>query len=238
MILYGKPVAEQIRKEYVENFSVPKRHRTLTVIADKTSDQHYLKAIKSTAVEWDVDVQEARDEREAAKMNAFRVIDIRKEPKTMHGFYSMDGQSPEALLAIYNGANTALTPCTPEAIVEMLYYYGIPSVCVNVAILGRSERVGKTLALMMLARNATVTVCHSRTPQAKMLKIVGDADIVVCATGVKGLINRDNLKTDATVVNVGGDYDEDTGHSGINLIPYKGGVGCVTSAVLMRHVGL
>lgn len=238
MILYGKPAAEQIRKEYVENFHVPKRHRTLTVIADKTSDQHYLKAIKSVAVEWDVDVQEARDEREAEKMNAFRVIDIRKEPKTMHGFYSMDGQSPEALLAIYNGATTSLTPCTPEAIVAMLDYYDIPLDGANLVILGRSERVGKPLALMMLARDATVTVCHSKTPRDKMLKMVGDADIVVCATGVKGLLDYECIGDGKTVVNVGGDYDEETGHEDLNLIPYRGGVGCVTSAVLMRHVGL
>lgn len=236
MILYGKPVAEQIRREYVKNFFAPKRQRTLTVIADETSDQSYLKAIRSAAVEWDVNVQEARDEREAAKMNALRVIDIRKEPKTMHGFYSMDGQSPDSLLGMYKGLTSAFTPCTPEAIVCMLDYYDIPVEGKNVVILGRGERVGKPLAMIMLARDATVTVCHSHTPATVINDYTLKANIVVCATGVNGLLKRYDLTHGATVVNVGGDYDESTGHEGINLIPYRSGVGCVTTAVLMRHV--
>lgn len=241
MILYGKPVAEQIRREYVKNFFAPKRQRTLTVIADETSDQSYLKAIRSAAVEWDVNVQEARDEREAAKMNALRVIDIRKEPKTMHGFYSMDGQSPDSLLGMYKGLTSAFTPCTPEAIVCMLDYYDIPVEGKNVVILGRGERVGKPLAMIMLARDATVTVCHSKTRFGEMMSMVADADIVVCATGQKDLIDYECIDCEwmggrKTIVNVGGDYDEETGHDGLRLIPYRGGVGCVTTAVLMRHV--
>lgn len=236
MILYGKPVAERIRKEYVENFAAPKRQRTLTVIADETSDQHYLRAIRSAAVEWDVEIQTATNEREAARRNATRVIDIRREPKVMHGFYGMDGQSPESLLGIYKGQTTALTPCTPEAIVAMLDYYDISLEGKTVAILGRSERVGKPLALLMLARDATVTVCHSKTDHEDLLEYAHGADIIVCATGQRNLIEWLDVPQFATVVNVGGDYDEDTGHEGINLIPYKGGVGCVTTAVLMRHV--
>lgn len=243
MILYGKPVAEAIRKDYFENFGQWQEPRTLTVIADETSDRNYIKAIKNAAVEWGVDIRTVKDEREAREMYAERVIDIRKEPKTMqrcytNGCYSMDGQSPDALLGMYKGLTTAFTPCTPEAIMDMLDYYNISVEGKNVVILGRGGRVGKPLALQMLQQNATVTVCHSYTPATVINDYTLKADIVVCATGVSGLLKRYDLTYGATVANVGGDYDETTGHEGINLIPFKGGVGCVTAAVLMRHVRL
>lgn len=236
MILYGKPVAEKIRKDYVENFSLPKRQRVLTVIADETSDRGYLKAIKNAAVEWDVELQFATTERNAAMTNAMRVVDIREKPCVLRGFYPMDGQSIEAVYGIYQGATAPTTPCTPEAIIKMLDFYGIPIEGRNVVILGRGERVGKPLALQMLARNATVTVCHSQTPADDLLEYVHGANITVCATGKKNLIEWLDVPQNATIVNVGGDYDESTGDKGINLIPFKGGVGCVTAAVLMRHV--
>lgn len=243
MILYGEPVAEHIRKDYIENFGRWQNPRVLTVIADETSDKNYLKAIKNAAVEWDVEIRTAKDEREARERYAERVIDIRKEPKTMHrcyshGCYSMDGQSPDALLGMYKGLTTAFTPCTPEAIMEMLDYYNIPVEGRNVVILGRGERTGKPLALQMLERNATVIVCHRKTPLYWISKFAYNANIVVCATGAKELVTRCDLRDGATVVNVGGDYNEETGHEGINLIPFKGGVGCVTATVLMKHVRL
>lgn len=238
MILYGEPVAEHIRKDYIENFGQWQHPRVLTVIADETSDRNYLKAVKNAAVEWDVEIRTAISEREAARMNAMRVIDIRKEPKEMYGFASMDGQSIDSWKGMYKGLTTAFTPCTPEAIMEMLDYYNVPVEGRNVVILGRGERVGKPLALQMLARDATVTVCHSHTPATVINDYTLKADIVVCATGVNGLLKRYDLTYGATVVNVGGDYNETTGHKGINLIPFKGGVGCVTATVLMKHVRL
>lgn len=238
MILYGKPVAEHIRKDYIENFGQWQHPRVLTVIADETSDQNYLKAIKNAAVEWDVEIRTAINEREAARMNAMRVIDIRKEPREMYGFASMDGQSIDSWKGMYKGLTTAFTPCTPEAIMEMLDYYDIPVEGRNVVVLGRGERVGKPLALQMLARNATVTVCHRKTDIDDLTAYVCEADIIVCATGQKNLIEWLDVPQNATVVNVGGDYDETTGHEGINLVPFKGGVGCVTAAVLMKHVRL
>ena len=101
-------------------------------------------------------------------------------------------------------------------------------------VIGRSERVGKPTAMLLLARDATVTVCHSKTDKGKLIEQVGNADIVVCASGQKGLIDWTCVPHGCTVINVGGDYDEC--YKRLNIIPFKGGVGPVTTAVLMSHV--
>lgn len=105
------------------------------------------------------------------------------------------------------------------------------------------KRMDKPTPMLLLARDATVTVCHSHTPRMELNAAISRAGIIVCASGYKGLLDHwmqsrymDSLQT---VVNVGGDYDEESvwhKTSKINLVPYRGGVGPVTAAVLMSHV--
>lgn len=116
----------------------------------------------------------------------------------------------------------------------MLDYYNIPIAGKHAVVIGRSERVGKPTAMLLLARDATVTVCHSKTDKGDLLELVAGANIVVCASGQKGLIDWTCAPHGCTVINVGGDYDECDKR--LNLIPFKGGVGPVTTAVLMSHV--
>lgn len=116
----------------------------------------------------------------------------------------------------------------------MLDYYNIPIAGKHAVVIGRSERVGKPTAMLLLARDAIVTVCHSKTDKGDLLDLIDGADIVVCASGQKELIDWTWVPHGCTVINVGGDYDECDKR--LNLIPFKGGVGPVTTAVLMSHV--
>ena len=239
MILYGKPVADALREQYAERIEENARRthgkRTLTVIKDETSDTVYLAAIQKEAERWKVNMLYAEGIVQAAKMGASRVIDVRKRPeRTMFGFYGVDGQGDYGRVSAYDGEMNDETSCTAEAIIRMLDYYNIPIAGKHAVVIGRSERVGKPTAMLLLARDATVTVCHSKTDKAKLIEQVGNADIVVCAAGQKGLLDWTCVPHGCTVINVGGDYDECDKR--LNLIPFKGGVGPVTTAVLMSHV--
>ena len=239
MILYGKPVADALREQYAERIEENARRthgkRTLTVIKDETSDKVYLAAIQKEAERWKVNMLYAEGIVQAAKMGASRVIDVRKRPeRTMFGFYGVDGQGDYGRVSAYDGEMNDETSCTAEAIIRMLDYYNIPIAGKHAVVIGRSERVGKPTAMLLLARDATVTVCHSKTDKAKLIEQVGNADIVVCAAGQKGLLDWTCVPHGCTVINVGGDYDECDKR--LNLIPFKGGVGPVTTAVLMSHV--
>ena len=234
MILYGKPVADALRQKYAEWIESMAWKRTLTVIKNETSDKGYLAAIQREAEKWKAHVVYAASAIDAAQKGAHHVIDIRREPQPMIGFAAVDGQDNWGQLQAYRGVLCESTACTAEAIIRMLDYYNISIAGKHAVVIGRSERVGKPTAMLLLARDATVTVCHSKTDQDSMYDLVDNADIVVCASGQKGLLDCKCVPDGCTVINVGGDYDECDKR--LNLIPFKGGVGPVTTAVLMSHV--
>lgn len=236
MILYGKPVADALREHYAEWIEAMAWKRTLTVIKDDTSDKGYLAAIQREAERWQVRLVYAESLLQAGRMGAFTVLDVRKPPASdAFGFFAMDGQNDAGRVKAYVGEMCEYTPCTAEAIIRMLDYYDIPIAGKHAVVIGRSERVGKPTAMLLLARDATVTVCHSKTDQDSMYGLVENGvDIVVCASGQKGLLDWTCVPDGCTVINVGGDYDEYDKR--LNLIPFKGGVGPVTTAVLMSHV--
>lgn len=236
MILYGKPVADALREQYAERIEAMAWKRTLTVIRDETEDKRYLAAIKREAERWKVNLAGATSAIDAAQKGAHHVIDIRREPQPMMGFAAVDGQDIWGQLQAYRGVLCESTACTAEAIIRMLDYHNIPIAGKYAVVIGRSERVGKPTAMLLLARDATVTVCHSKTDKAKLIEQVGNADIVVCASGQKGLLDWTCVPHGCTVINVGGDYRHEEYDTGLNLIPLKGGVGPVTTAVLMSHV--
>lgn len=236
MILYGKPVADALREQSAERIEAMAWKRTLTVKIDGTEDQTYLSAIINETRKWKVKLMYANCTKYA--VTAEHTIDLCKDPVDV-GIPSVDGQSAFGRSETYRGNLCSDTPCTAEAIICMLDYYNIPIAGKHAVVIGRSERVGKPTAMLLLARDATVTVCHSKTEKAKLIGQVGNADIVVCASGQKGLLDWTWVPRGCTVINVGGDYVGDGYEEydpGINLIPFKGGVGPVTTAVLMSHV--
>lgn len=135
-------------------------------------------------------------------------------------------------------------PCTPAGMVEMLKYYNIPIGGKHCVIIGRSNIVGKPMAMLMLKNNATVTVCHSRTENLK--EITKQADILVAAVGRPKFVTADMVKDGAVVLDVGinrmedgklcGDVDFDTVAEKTSFItPVPGGVGPMTITMLLKN---
>ena len=135
-------------------------------------------------------------------------------------------------------------PCTPAGIIEILDHYGIDPKGKHAVVVGRSNIVGKPMAMMLLHRHATVTICHTRT--ADLAAMTRQADILVAAVGVQGLIAAHMVKPGAVVIDAGinrkedgklcGDVDFDAvSQIASHITPVPGGVGPMTRAMLMLN---
>lgn len=155
----------------------------------------------------------------------------------------IDGANPMSLGRLAVG-QPSFVPATARAVTEILDHFDIPVAGRNVVVIGRSAVVGKPLSLLLLERDATVTVCHSRS--GALEKYTRTADVVVVAAGRTGLLNGGHISPGAVVIDVGtnvlsdgslvGDVDEASvrGIAGA-LTPVPGGVGSVTTALLLLH---
>ena len=136
-----------------------------------------------------------------------------------------------------------LRPCTPAGVMTLLDEYDVPLSGAEAVVVGRSVLVGKPMAQLLLARNATVTICHSRTRD--LAEVCRRADVLVVAAGIPGLVGGDAVKPGATVIDVGihrgenglrGDVDFDAVAEVAGAItPVPGGVGPMTIACLLRN---
>lgn len=135
-------------------------------------------------------------------------------------------------------------PCTPAGVIELLDYEGIDIAGKECVVLGRSNIVGKPMAMLLLHRNGTVTICHSRTKNLQ--EVCSRADILVAAVGKPGFVTGDMVKEGAVVIDVGinrnaegklcGDVDFDSvAPKAAYLTPVPGGVGPMTIAMLMQN---
>ena len=137
-----------------------------------------------------------------------------------------------------------LVPCTPKGIIDLLDYYKIPIEGANAVVIGRSILVGKPIANLLLNRNATVTICHSKTKDLD--KITKKADILVVAIGKKWFINKSMIKKDSVIIDVGINRDDGKLYGDVNfddvkdickyITPVPGGVGPMTVTELMFNV--
>jgi methylenetetrahydrofolate dehydrogenase (NADP+)/methenyltetrahydrofolate cyclohydrolase len=155
----------------------------------------------------------------------------------------VDGASPESLGRVTAGL-PAFAPATAEAVLALLDYYQVELHGRHAVVVGRSVVVGKPVAHLLLDRHATVTIGHSRT--ADLAAITRQADVLVVAAGRAGLIGPEHVSPGATVIDVGtnvtdagqlaGDVDPAVAGVATALSPVPGGVGPVTTALLLRHV--
>ena len=140
--------------------------------------------------------------------------------------------------------NSELVPCTPMGMVKLLEYENVDITGKHCVIIGRSDIVGKPMAMLMLARNATVSVCHSKT--VNLAEITKQADILVAAVGIAKFVKADMVKEGAIVLDVGMDRDEngklcgdvdfdEVKEKASMITPVPGGVGPMTIAMLMRN---
>ena len=156
----------------------------------------------------------------------------------------VDGANPASLGQLAAGLGGAFAPATAAAVIEILRAEGVPLEGRRAVVVGRSTVVGKPVALLLLAENATVTVCHSRT--AGLAAVCREADVLVAAAGRPGLIGAAHVAPGAVVIDVGitatpggvmaGDVDEAAvTPAAAALTPVPGGVGPVTTAQLLRQ---
>ncbi|MBT3515580.1 MAG: bifunctional methylenetetrahydrofolate dehydrogenase/methenyltetrahydrofolate cyclohydrolase FolD [Nitrospina sp.] len=154
----------------------------------------------------------------------------------------VDGFHLENIGRLVTG-NAIFKPCTPEGIIQLLDYYKVKIEGENAVILGRSNIVGKPISFLLLERNATVTICHSRTQN--LSAITRSADILIAAIGKPNFVTADMIKDEAVIIDVGinrvdnkliGDVDYQPVLQKASLItPVPGGVGPMTIAMLMAN---
>ena len=154
---------------------------------------------------------------------------------------------------VFTGKKLGFAPCTPQACMEILDYYGIDCKGKNAVVIGRSLVVGKPAAMMLMGKNATVTVCHTKT--VNTAEVCRKADILVSAAGVLNSLTKDYVRPGQVVIDVSINWDENkpNARGGLGAIagdavyaevepiveaitPVPGGVGSVTTSVLMKHV--
>ena len=164
----------------------------------------------------------------------------------------VDSMTHMSNAGVFEGQDLGYAPCTPAACMEILDHYGIDCKGKNAVVIGRSLVVGKPAAMMLMAKNATVTICHTKTVDTAA--ICREADIVISAAGVLKSLTKDYVRPGQVVIDVSMNWDAEKvtakGVGGMSgdaifdevepiveaITPVPGGVGAVTTSVLMKHV--
>ncbi len=164
----------------------------------------------------------------------------------------VDSMTHMSNAGVFEGQALGYAPCTPAACMEILDHYGIDCKGKNAVVIGRSLVVGKPAAMMLMAKNATVTICHTKT--VNTAEICRNADIIVSAAGVLNSLTRDFVRPGQVVIDVSMNWNPEKitakGKGGMSgdcvfeevepiveaITPVPGGVGAVTTSVLMKHV--
>ena len=175
-----------------------------------------------------------------------RHLDNEKARQMLNPAKDIDGCTDLSLAGVFTNTKTGFPPCTAQAAMEILHYYNIPIKGKKAAVIGRSLVIGRPVGMMLMHENATVVNCHTRTVDVP--SITRQADILIAASGQLHSVTKDYTNPDQVVIDVGINWDEEKG--GISgdvafdqvepfvqaITPVPGGVGGVTSCVLIGHV--
>ena len=245
-------------------------------LGENPSDLSYEKGATKRAEEVGVAVKNYILPETASKEDVLKVIDEVNADASVHGVLmfrplpkhlkadqdeicnrlapckDVDSMTHMSNAGVFEGQDLGYAPCTPAACMEILDYYGIDCKGKNAVVIGRSLVVGKPAAMMLMAKNATVTVCHTRT--ANTAEICKNADIIVTAAGVLNSLTKDFVREGQIVIDVSMNWNPEKitskGKGGMSgdcvfdevepiveaITPVPGGVGAVTTTVLMKHV--
>ncbi len=172
---------------------------------------------------------------------------LTEEPikKIINPLKDVDCMSPINIAKVFSGDDTGFAPCTSEAVMVILDHYSVGIEGKRVAVVGRSMVVGKPLSMLLLKRNATVTICHTRTKDIQAE--CRNAEILIAAAGKAKMIGAEYVGENSVVVDVGINVDEsgklcgDVDFESVSpltsfITPVPGGVGTVTTSVLAKHI--
>ena len=269
-ILKGLPVANAINEklmEQVKSIEGPLPHLAIIRVGERPDDCSYERGavkkmdkvgVRCTTYTFDADIDNETFQAEFDKINENPDIDgilmLRPLPKQLDEKQienkidprkDLDGISPLNLAKVYAGDESGYAPCTAEAVIEMLDYAGFDIKGKRVTVVGRSLVIGKPVSMLLMKRNATVTVCHTKT--VDMAGTCKNAEILVAAAGSARMIKKEYVADGAVVIDVGINVDDegslcgDVDFDAISDIaaaatPVPGGVGSVTTSVLAKHL--
>ncbi len=268
--LKGLPVANAINEKIIEEMKDWKGaapHLAIVRVGERPDDMSYERgAVKKmekvgfgcTSYTFPADIDNDTFQKEFDKINENDEIDgillLRPLPKHLDekavenkidSVKDLDGISPVNLAKVYAGDETGYGPCTAEAVIEMLDYAGVDLKGKRAVVIGRSLVIGKPVAMMLMKRNATVTVCHTKT--VDMPGVCRSAEVLVAAAGAARMVDKSFIADGAVVIDVGINVDEDGNLCGdvsfddvaekaSVCTPVPGGVGSVTTSVLAKHL--
>lgn len=258
----GAPVAKTITescKEKIERLKDKGVVPTLAIIrvGCKSDDESYERGAEKRFVSAGAQVEKFLLDEQATQQDLENLIKKVNSDEKIHGILlfrplprHMDEEKIKRLISIekdvdgmsFAGSGT-YAPCTPAAVIEILDYYGIDVTGKKVTVIGRSSVVGMPLAIMLIQRNATVTVCHTKTKDIQ--EECRRADIVVSAAGKAKIIGEDYFSKGQIIIDVGinfadgemcGDVDFEAAKKyAAAITPVPGGVGAVTTSVILKH---
>lgn len=270
-IIKGKPVADSITESIKAKTEELKKSGIVPVltimrVGDRGDDMAYERAamkrmtmcgIDVRSVVLPEDIYQADFEKELIKVNEsdcdgillFMPLPKQLDSAKIRGMIScekdVDGVNFANSAKVYENDKTGFAPCTAQAVMEMIDFYGIETVGKKAVVIGRSLIIGRPVSIMLIDKDATVTVCHSKTKDIE--KIVAEADIVVAAAGKSKIVKGSWLKEGAAVFDVGINVDEEGNMTGDvdfddcleragYITPVPAGVGGVTTSILAKQV--
>ena len=272
-LLKGKPVADLIcekvqteAEELLEKGIYP----TLGIlrVGHNESDIAYETSAEKKAKSLGMNVEKYIMEVNSTESDVLDVLEVMNNDNNIHGILmfrplpkgidenhvinrinpakDIDGISFESVGGLFTGEKNGFPPCTAEAAVAILDHYGIEVAGKKVVVIGRSLVIGKPVAMMLLDRNATVTICHSKTKPEDLKALCKEADIIITAAGKIGTVTEEHVNGKQVIVDVGINFNEDGKMCGDAdfealegkveaITPVPGGVGSVTTALLLYH---
>jgi methylenetetrahydrofolate dehydrogenase (NADP+)/methenyltetrahydrofolate cyclohydrolase len=272
-ILKGAPVVDAMNEKMAAEVATLKKKGVIPTLAilrvgDRADQISYEKGATKRAEAVGVAVQHIALPDEIGQIALMAVVKGLNADKGVHGVLMLhplpeclseeevrqaldpakdvDGITDGSLAGVFSGLDESFAPCTPTACMEILDHYGIECKGKRAVVVGRSLVVGKPAAMMLMKKNATVTVCHTKT--VDLPSITRTADIIIVAAGQAESLTAEYFSPGQTVIDVGihmnaethklcGDVMFDEAEPIVGAIsPVPGGVGSVTSSVLVRHV--
>ena len=272
-LLRGAPVAQELTEELVHRVSTLSQQGVTPTLAivrvgERPDDLSYERAALKRAEKAGVVIQRVVLPHASSQADVIAAVERINADDAVHGCLvfrplpasvdedavasaldpakDVDGMTAGSLFGVFAGRQIGYPPCTAEAALELLERSHIALAGANVCVVGRSLVIGKPVSLMLQARHATVTMCHTRTRD--LAAHCRAADIVVVAAGKPGLLDASCVRAGQTIVDVGINWDETAGKLVgdvafdevepivANITPVPGGIGSVTTSILMKHV--
>ena len=272
-ILYGADVAKAINERSIQGVLKCKEHGVTPTLAilrvgENASDLSYERGVTKRCETIGVNVKKVVLDLDVECDVFYETLDQLNKDDSVHGILmfrplpkhldnekartmlnpkkDVDGCTDGSLAGVFTNSAIGFSPCTAQAAIEILNYYKIDIATKNVAVLGRSLVVGKPVSMLLTNRNATVTLCHTKTKNTK--EITSKADIVIAATGQMESLDASYFSKGQTVIDVGINWNEtkqklcgDVLFDEVvdvveNITPVPKGVGSVTTSVMVNHV--